>query len=454
MRLSSRSIQLRLLGFAVIGTILVVAAAGFGLILLFDRYAERRTNQELGNYLTQLSGSLVIRPNGRIDVDGGPPNPRFSIYASGLYWLVEDRANSQVLRSPSLGQGSLTIDDRLVPDQGAINDHIQLEDGHTGLLHARAVDLDVEGLKRRFTLAVAVDMQEMHNLRDGFAQDMLPGLAALGGLVILGAWVQVTLGLRPLKDIQAQINAVRTGARRRLSDELPSEVRSLVQEVNTLLDAQDIQIEQARNRAVNLAHGIKTPLTALTTDIKRLRALGEDRLARDIEALANQMRHTVERELARTRQRNTAVACLQTSVAPIVRSLVRTLSRTPSGEHKVYDCRVHPDFTMAMENDDLTDVLGNILENAVRAARHTIVIRERLETGYRGLIIEDDGKGIEEEKLAFVTERGSQIPGNAGSAGIGLSIVAEILQAYGGDIAFSRSSLGGLQVDIRLPAAT
>jgi signal transduction histidine kinase len=439
--------------FAALSTILVIAAAGLGLIMLFDHYAEQRTSQELNNYLTQLSGSITVGPDGKIDVDGGPPNPRFSIYESGLYWTVVNPSGKQVVRSPSLGQANLAFEAPLSPDQEPVSDYVLLSDGHTALLHARAIDLDVNGTKHSMILGVAIDMQEIHSLRDGFAQDMIPGLAAIGGLFILGAWAQVTLGLRPLRQIRTQIAAVRAGARYRLSHELPSEVWPLVQEVNTLLDAQEHQIEQARNHAINLAHGIKTPLTALATDIKRLRAMGEDRLAQDIETLANQMRHTVERELARSRQRHTNIARRQTTVAPVVDALLRTLSRTPDGELKTIENRVDPDFVVSMEQDDLTDVLGNVLENAVRAAHHTIIVRQTAGEGHHCLMIEDDGSGIETERLAILTERGTQLSENSGSAGLGLSIVAAILHAYGGEISFGRSTLGGLQVEIHIPAS-
>lgn len=82
------------------------------------------------------------------------------------------------------------------------------------------------------------------------------------------------------------------------------EVRPLVDEVNQLLDAQEESLSRARDRAADLAHGLKTPLTALTNDVYRLRAAGQAAIADDIEDTALRMKQIVERELARSRIRN------------------------------------------------------------------------------------------------------------------------------------------------------
>ncbi|WP_425646799.1 sensor histidine kinase [Agrobacterium leguminum] len=446
-----RSIRVRLLLLALAGTFAAILLAGLGLVALFDRYAERRAAQELSNYLTQLAGSISADEGGKLTVDGGPPNPRFTVYASGLYWLAQDGETGQVLRSASLGQSVFPLPSGMATDGPAVVDHVTLPDGHTGLVHARIIDIAPDATVRPVALALAMDRKDMNDLRAGFAADMIPGLLLVGALSIAGAWMQVRLGLRPLYEVQAQINAIRSGARTRLSPDVPPEVAPLVQEVNTLLDAQADQMERMRNHAADLAHGIKTPLTALGTDIRRLKERGEAKLAGDIEALTSQMRRTVERELARSRYRNLGSGRAETGVSEVIHGLARTLTRTPAGEGKIFDDSLPAGFSIAMEREDLADVLGNILENAFRAARSRIAVSGHADSAGCSITVEDDGEGIDDEKLETLTRRGSQFSGPAGSAGLGLAIVAEILALYNGSIQFSHSSLRGLEVTVRVP---
>jgi len=445
-----RSIRVRLLVLALVGAVVAVVMAGAGLVALFDRYAERRAAQELSSYMTQLAGSIFLAGQAGLAVNGGPPNPRFTIYGSGLYWLVEDAVTGQVVRSASLGQADFAFPATMKPAGPAVVYQADLPDDRTGIAYARFIDPGNGNAGHPVRLAIAMDRSDMDELRAGFAADMIPGLLLAGGLFVVGAWLQVRLGLRPLNEVQAQINAVRSGQKARLSTDVPVEVAPLVHEVNTLLDAQAEQIERIRNRAADLAHGIKTPLTALGTDVRRLKERGESKLASDIEALMHQMRQTVERELARSRYRHPGPAHYATDVAEVVDGLVRTLTRTPAGEGKTCALFIPDGFSVSMARDDLADVLGNLLENAFRAAHCRVSLRGLGNGQGKSIVIEDDGAGLDPAELERLTLRGVQASGNVGSAGIGLSIAAEIMTLYDGGIRFDRSVMGGLSVTLHL----
>lgn len=220
--------------------------------------------------------------------------------------------------------------------------------------------------------------------------------------------MQVRLGLKPLHQLQAQINAVRGGQKASLSTDVPVEVAPLVHEVNTLLSAQAVQVERIRNRAADLAHGIKTPLTALGTDVQRLKDCGQAKLASDIEALTHQMRQTVERELARSRFRHPGLQRYATDVTDVLDGLVRTLARTPAGEGISPELILPDGFSIAMERDDLADVLGNLLENAVRAARSRVRLHGMDDGANKTIVIEDDGEGLDPAELESLALRGVQ----------------------------------------------
>ena len=118
----------------------------------------------------------------------------------------------------------------------------------------------------RIRVAVAADNREITTAARAFGADLLPALGGLALVLIVAAWVQVTIGLRPLDAVRRRLGEVRAGQTPRLGHAFPDEVQPLAAEVDTLLEAQEAAIARARARAADLAHGLKTPLTVLAAD--------------------------------------------------------------------------------------------------------------------------------------------------------------------------------------------
>jgi len=449
MKGATRSIRARLTLFALAGTLVALALAALGLAALFDRHVERRVGQELDSHIAQIAGQLRIRADGALTLAREPSNPRFQRPLSGLYWQVRDEVEGALLRSRSLWDADLATPEGSIPAGETVIDRIKTPDGHEALLHEKAVVLVEGGTERPARIAVALDRTELKALRAGFAQDLVPGLALLAALILIATWWQIGAGLRPLSTIQSGIEAVRSGRASRLDTDMPREISPLITEVNSLLAAQEEAMTRARDRAADLAHGLRTPLTALSGDAARLRARGEDALAHDIETLAAQMRRTIERELTRARLRH------QGPVKPVpLRALadgiIRTLKRTPNGEAIEFENDIAADATLPLQSDDLAEILGNLLENASRFAHGKVrIASERTADGVT-VTVEDDGDGVDPDAMGQLAVRGRRSD-QAGSAGLGLAIVDDILSAYGGRLGFARSDLGGLGVRLRVP---
>ena len=111
--------------------------------------------------------------------------------------------------------------------------------------------------------AVALDAADVAAATRAFAVDLLPYLALIAALLIAAAYAQVAVGLRPLAAVLGQLASIRTGRVRRFGRAFPDEVQPLAAEVDALLDARDAQLEKARARAADLAHGLRTPLQVL-----------------------------------------------------------------------------------------------------------------------------------------------------------------------------------------------
>ena len=70
-----------------------------------------------------------------------------------------------------------------------------------------------------------------------------------------------------------------------------------------------------------------------------------------------------------------------------------------------------------------------------------------------GLLVEDDGPGVPDDEVETVLARGGRLDATKPGAGLGLAIVGDLVETYGGSLVLKRSPLGGLKVELRLQAA-
>lgn len=451
--MSGQSLRLRLILAQAASVVVALLLAGIGLTLLFERHLERRVDQELATYVRQLAAHLAIDPKGELTLEAPLADPRFTVPLSGLYWQIEDQETGRVLRSRSLWDDVLPLpqDD---PEPGQAHRHpLPGPGGTTLLVHERLVLLGNGAGERRIRIAAAVDRATLDAARVDYVRQLAIALAGLALVLVAAAAVQVWFGLRPFEAVRRAVTAVREGRARRLDGRFPDEIRPLVQEVDALLEAQERSLAQARQRAADLAHGLKTPLTVLGSEARNLAAKGETKAAAELDRLARDMRRHIERELARTRLAGALGRAQATALAPAIDRLVRTLRRTPTGAERDWQVDVPAHLLVAVEADDLGELLGNLLDNAAKWARHAVTVEAVPDAGEVRLTIADDGPGVDAAELDQLGTRGLRLDTAKPGHGIGLAIARDIALAYGGSIAFANHPDGGLRVTLTLPAA-
>lgn len=448
-----RSLRLRLLLAAAISITLALVVAGFVWVRLFERHVERRLHEELEIHLQQLAANVMFDATAKLRLKQPLADPRFSQVYGGLYWQIFD-GDSVALRSRSLWDSILALPrDPLA--LGVIHEHdIAGPRGASLLVRERRLVYTTPAGPRTLRLAVGVDRAALDRAVADFAADLLPSLAVLGAVLIAAAWLQVAIGLRPLEAVRRNLAAVRSFRQRRLTRDYPDEVMPLVDEVNSLLEAQEQAIARARAHAADLAHGLKTPLTVLAADVARLRDKGETEVAAELDELADSMRRHVDRELARARIGiGRGFGEDSADVRAIADRIVRTLQRSPQGEALQWEVDVAGGVMAAVDPQDLAELLGNLLENAVKWARQRVRLTAFAEDRVT-IVIEDDGPGVPDEQLADLGRRGLRLDSGVPGAGQGLAIVGEIVAAYRGGLSLSRGSTGGLRASVALPRSS
>ena len=451
--MTRHSLRLRLMLAQATTIAVALVLAGIGLTLLFERHLERRVDEELATYARQLASRLVVDPDGSLRLFADLADPRFEVPLSGLYWQVASVPEGRLLRSRSLWDYVLDLPaDALRP--GSVHRHDLPGPGGTTLfVHERPLILGSGTGERRVRVATAVDRASLEAARAAFAGQLALALALLAVVLIAAALAQVWFGLRPFERLRRAVGLVRARRSDRLAGSYPDEIRPLVDEVNALLEAQSATIARARAQAADLAHGLKTPLTVLRAEAAKLEAGGDAATAADLDRLAHDMQRHIDRDLARARLAATTRRSDATALAEVTRRLVQTLERTPRGGRLEWSIEVGVTLEVAVDADDLAELLGNILDNAAKWAREMVSIEAAVEAGRVTLIIADDGPGVHVGDRERLGTRGVRLDATTPGHGIGLAIARDIVEAYGGTLAFANAPSGGLAVRLDLPAA-
>lgn len=452
------SIKWRLFLAAILTTGLALAIAGVGLGYLFERHIARRVDADMDILMRRTVAHIEVSANtGELSVltpPGRGNRQRANMPYGGYYWQITE--NGKVLRtSRSLWDQTIAAPPREPSGSNEVQRYSAEGPRGTELrVMFRQLIIDrPNDAPAKIGVFVAVDNSAVTEPRQEFMKDIVPSLALLAVFLIAATGIYLVYGLRPLETVRREVNAIRSGEKSRFSENVPSEVQPLSEELNALLDAQQAALQRARNRAADLAHGLKTPLTALSGDARRLREKGEDEIAADVDQAVDIMNRHVAREMARARIRNAGtIRSARIPLAATLMPLIETLRRTPAGENIDWRMTIAADIGIAMDRDDLIECMGNLLENAMRYAKSVVLLEaSAIPEGLR-LTVEDDGPGLGEEQCRSIQERGHRLD-ESGGAGLGLAIVHDVLEAYDARLTLDRGSLGGLRVIVDLPTA-
>jgi len=433
------SLKLRLLLGASAFLLCAMAIAAIALSVLFERHVKTWIDNELSSHIDQLIAGIDRDTDGKLIVKTTPADTRFSRPYSGLYWQAAFEGTDTVVRSRSLWDATIGIPPPADIDDHAHHHRVAGPSGQTIYVLEKRIELPARLGRERVRIAAAVDESDVDKAVMAFATSLTPFLLLLGALLAAAAWIQVLLGLKPLASIRDRIATIRSGQAQRLGTDFPEEVQPLTREIDTLLDARDRQIETARARAADLAHGLNTPIQVLIGGIAKLKAKGETAIAADLETATQTMQRHVERQLAKARlQANGGYASAPARTA--IDRIVTVVRKTPDGARLAWSVDIPDGLRIAIHPDDLAEAVGGLVENAARHARSRVAIMTGSKDGDIVLRIADDGPGIPKDLQAEALTRGSRLDVTRPGSGLGLAIVADIADAWGGSIGFEQDA--------------
>ena len=452
----SDSLAFRLIAGAALWSAIALLAGGLILSAIFRNSVERSFDGRLNVLLHSLLATTEVNEDGEIIRSRGLSETRFDLAYSGWYWQIWPVAPRPALRSRSLFDQSLDLS----PAEKTIRNEVGLKIFDT----IGPENQPLRVVERRVTLpdydvpvsfAVAGERSEMNVEIQSFNTWLFAAMAAMGAGLLVALLIQVRFGLRPLDRVRRSLAQIRTGRASKLEGDFPLEIEPLAEELNGLLEGNREVLERARTHVGNLAHALKTPLSVLTNEARS----HKDPFGETVSRMAMQMREQIDRHLARARMAAAAnVLGAHTPVEPVIGRIARTLERIHAERGISIEVSCPSDAGFRGEAQDLEEVAGNLLDNASKWAEQHVrltVTAEGIERKNRPFLlisIEDDGPGLPESDRKTVLQRGTRLDETKPGSGLGLSIVTEIANLYGGELKLATSAMGGLRAELYLPA--
>jgi len=417
------------------------------LTTLFDLHLRRGVDADLVDRLDDLAAGLETTADGGFVMARAPDVPKYERQLSGQYWQVEVDGQPPI-RSRSLWDARLP--------EGAPNGELgnirwrEIKGPRSEQLRLAQRSLQFQEPAARVTFSVAADLAPALAAVRQFSRILGVSLAVLGIGLVSALVLQVRVGLRPLDEIKAALAAIRAGTVKRLSDDAPTEIAPLAHELNALLDHHGSLIDRARGHAGDLAHALKTPLAVLRNEMEN-EATPDRRLALEqIDAMTDAVQHHLARAQAVGGARLLGV---RADAAHAIEALARTLPRMSDRDIEVEVALSGKPLWFAGEAQDLSELLGNLLDNACKWATAKVRIAAARANDRLKVEIGDDGPGIAAGQRAKALQRGGRLDERTPGSGLGLTIALDLATLYGGSLTLGKSALGGLKVELDLPAA-
>ena len=431
------------------GIISGAVSVGVGTLAVFSYIDDRVSNRfdtALLDRHTQLVVGLSVITQNPDELRNIMFDPAYGTPYSGRYWQVSNVDGDvftsaslfdEVISEPPNRPDSPTLWNTRGPENEALRavfQKITYEDGTV------------------WGVSVAESRAQLVAERRAAQQNLLPIFALVGVIGVAGSLLLMSVILGPLRKLRMDV-AHRWGTEEDLRPkDYPEEVSPLVEDLNRLLRRNRDIISGSRRQAADLAHALKTPAAILRNE---LTALSQNGAATDIarEAL-DRIDAQLSRSLARMRALNAAdLTHGYTDLSNSIDRLERLFSTMAAREGKSLMIKRDPDLWVRMDAQDIEEVLGNLLDNAVKWCSQSVRLTAKRRSDHIEIYIEDDGPGIPQHAHREALRSGGRLDTSVTGTGLGLAIAVDLLTAYGAQLVLDTShSLGGLECKIVIEA--
>lgn len=258
----------------------------------------------------------------------------------------------------------------------------------------------------------------------------------------------------PIRDFEEEVRSIETGDQDQITGNYPDELVPIRNTINTLISFEKGQKLRFKDSLDDLAHSLKTPLAAIKTSLE-----GENfnDLPADhpgivaISSEVERMQEIISRQLRKAMVTSQSAMIIAQPIKPVLVRLAKTMKKVH--HEKDFEIRINVDdyAKCRLDQEDLMELLGNLLNNACRFCDQLVEVTATREDDMLVIDIDDDGMGFPSENPAKLLQRGIREDSKTEGQGIGLAVSTEIVSAVGGRIELLVSPYVGARVRLHLP---
>jgi two-component system sensor histidine kinase PhoQ len=443
-----RSLNARVtLGAALVLAVFLVLSA-IALERAFRDSARNARQERLLAQIYLLMAAAEVNARGDLTLASGPSEPRLEQPGSGLYAAISDGAGNVVWRSRSM----LSVEaPHGAPLPTGAQRFEEVDRGPGFLVESFGVSWATAGGSFPFTFSVAEDRRPYREQLAVYRRSLWTWLGVMALLLLAAQWAILRWGLSPLRRVADELTRLERGEQERIAGSYPAEVQRLTDNLNTLLTHERSLQKRYRDALADLAHSLKTPLALVRG---ALRDAGRtDAAARTLDEQVNRMDRIVAYQLQRASTSGRSGLAAPQPLRPAVERMLAALAKVYGDKRIATEVAVDAALRFRGDEGDLTELLGNLLDNAFKWGRAKVRVSAQATGARLTLTVEDDGQGIAPDQAQRVLERGVRADQSVPGQGIGLAVVRDIVDAYDGELRIERSGLGGARITLVLPAA-
>ncbi|MBO1076096.1 sensor histidine kinase [Roseomonas marmotae] len=418
--------------------------AGYMLLGLINAQLTESFDLRTSALLYKVAGAAALGPDGRPRLDSSVPVPEFEQPLSGYYWQME--AGDLRAMSRSLWDGQIALPGASPHSKApVIRDGIGPR-GEPLRVAERLVTMPES--REPIRIRVGLDRRPLDDQIASFRLLILTYFGVIGIGLVAGGTAQLIWGMRPLRQAREALILLRAGQRTSLAhSSAPSEIAPLLEEIDALVRQNHDTVERARSHVGNLAHALKTPLAVQRMALDP--GTADTRLAREQNRT---MEMLMQHHLSRARGAALAgAAATDASPVEVAREIATALSRIFANKDLELDILGDDALRAKVDRQDLTEIIGNLLENACQWARHQVTLAVGHSSANLLITVTDDGPGVALEDYDTVLARGVRLDEAKPGSGLGLAITRDLVNLYGGSLSLQEAQPAGLMVAVTLP---
>ena len=412
------SLVLRLAGVTAITVLIFSLLTAWVLEAAFRDNAADAVETRLEAQVLLLMGLADVIGPADVRVPEMLPESRLQLPVSGLYARILGEEGETLWRSPSTVGVSL---------RGWSEDEY--------FSFSLPVQWELEGDQIGLTFQMLEDREAFNEQVEQYRTSLWQGLGAMTLSMILVLSLALWFwGLRPLRQVRRDLDALRHGDHARLAGDYPTEVRALTGSINDLVEFERARLVRQQNALADLAHSLKTPISALRLNLESTRPDPDD-----MQRQVDRLQAIVQHQLNQAQRLGPAPFQAAEPLTPIIERTGQALGRLAAQEGVALETDLAPGCALRMDSGAIFELLGNTLDNAIRHATTRVRITTRCQAREVTLIIDDDGPGIPPDDRARVLERGQRADTRGGQddgpgegQGLGLSIIHALVTDHGG----------------------